>query len=101
MNLSVRMQNRRFTGLTNAFSKKLDNHIHALALYFAFYNFCRIHKTLRMSPAMAPGITDRLWSLEDVIAKMDAMAPAPSRGGLIRSGPDRETHDRDSNPANG
>jgi IS1 family transposase/lambda repressor-like predicted transcriptional regulator len=77
MNLSIRMQNRRFTRLTNAFSKKLDNHIHALALYFAFYNFCRIHKTLRMSPAMAAGITDRLWSLDDVVAKIDEMAPAP------------------------
>jgi IS1 family transposase len=81
MNLSIRMQNRRFTRLTNAFSKKLDNHIHALALYFAFYNFCRIHKTLRMSPAMAAGVTDRLWSLEDICAKIDAMAPAPKPRG--------------------
>lgn len=81
MNLSIRMQNRRFTRLTNAFSKKLDNHIHALALYFAFYNFCRIHKSLRMSPAMAVGITDRLWSLEDIVAKMDDMAPAPAKRG--------------------
>jgi IS1 family transposase len=80
-NLSIRMQNRRFTRLTNAFSKKLDNHIHALALYFAFYNFCRIHKTLRMTPAMAAGITDRLWSLEDVVAAIDARAePAKKRG---------------------
>lgn len=76
MNLSIRMQNRRFTRLTNAFSKKLDNHIHALALYFAFYNFCRIHKSLRVSPAMAAGITDRLWSLDDIVAKIDEMAPA-------------------------
>jgi IS1 family transposase len=81
MNLSIRMQNRRFTRLTNGFSKKLDNHIHALALYFAFYNFCRIHKTLRVSPAMAAGITDRLWSLEDVVAKIDAMAPEPKPRG--------------------
>ena len=81
MNLSIRMQNRRFTRLTNAFSKKLDNHIHALALYFAFYNFCRIHKTLRMSPAMAAGITDRLWSLEDIVTKIDEMAPAPAKRG--------------------
>ncbi|HEX5182204.1 MAG TPA: IS1 family transposase [Allosphingosinicella sp.] len=81
MNLSIRMQNRRFTRLTNAFSKKLDNHIHALALYFAFYNFCRIHKTLRMSPAMAAGITDRLWSMEDIVTKIDAMAPAPKPRG--------------------
>lgn len=77
MNLSIRMQNRRFTRLTNGFSKKLDNHIHALALYFAFYNFCRIHKTLRVTPAMAAGITDRLWTLDDIVAKIDAMAPAP------------------------
>ncbi len=81
MNLSIRMQNRRFTRLTNGFSKKLDNHIHALALYFAFYNFCRVHKSLRMSPAMAAGITDRLWSLEDVVAAIDARAePTKKRG---------------------
>jgi hypothetical protein len=65
----------------NAFSKKLDNHIHALALNFVFYNFTRIHKTLRMSPAMAAGITDRLWSLDDVIAKIDELAPAPKPRG--------------------
>jgi IS1 family transposase len=75
-NLTMRMSMRRFTRLTNAFSKKLDNHIHALALYFVFYNFTRIHKTLRMSPAMAAGVTDRLWSLDDVIAKIDELAPA-------------------------
>jgi IS1 family transposase/lambda repressor-like predicted transcriptional regulator len=80
-NLTMRMSMRRFTRLTNAFSKKLDNHIHALALYFVFYNFTRIHKTLRMSPAMAAGITDRLWSLDDVIAKIDEMAPAPKKRG--------------------
>lgn len=76
-NLTMHMSMRRFTRLTNAFSKKLDNHIHALALYFVFYNFTRIHKTLRVSPAMAAGITDRLWSLDDVIAKIDELAPAP------------------------
>jgi IS1 family transposase len=80
-NLTMRMSMRRFTRLTNAFSKKLENHIHALALYFAFYNFCRIHKTLRVTPAMAAGITDRLWSLEDIVAKIDAMAPAPKARG--------------------
>ena len=84
MNLSIRMQNRRFTRLTNGFSKKLDNHIHALALYFAFYNFCRVHKSLRMSPAMAAGITDTLWSLDDIVAKMDAMAPEPKARGPYR-----------------
>jgi IS1 family transposase len=80
-NLTMRMSMRRLTRLTNGFSKKLDNHVHALALYFAFYNFTRIHKTLRMSPAMAAEITDRLWSLEDIVAKMDAMAPAPAKRG--------------------
>ncbi|GGF28972.1 hypothetical protein GCM10011611_38820 [Aliidongia dinghuensis] len=67
-NLTMRMSMRRFTRLTNAFSKKLDNHIHALALYFAFYNFCRVHKSLRVSPAMAAGVSDRLWSMEDIVA---------------------------------
>lgn len=81
MNLSIRMQNRRFTRLTNGFSKKLDNHIHALALYFAFYNFCRIHKSLRVTPAMAAGITDTVWTLEDIVAKIDAMAPPPKPRG--------------------
>jgi IS1 family transposase len=84
-NLTMRMSMRRFTRLTNAFSKKLDNHIHALALYFAFYNFCRIHKTLRMSPAMAAGITGRLWSLEDIVARIDADAPAPKPRGPYKT----------------
>jgi IS1 family transposase len=80
-NLTMRMSMRRFTRLTNAFSKKLDNHIHALALYFVFYNFTRIHKTLRMSPAMAAGVTNRLWSLDDVIARIDQLAPQPTKRG--------------------
>ena len=80
-NLTMRMSMRRFTRLTNALSKKLDNHIHALALYFVFYNFTRIHKTLRMSPAMAAGVTDRLWSLDDVIAKIDELAPVAAKRG--------------------
>ena len=83
-NLTMRMSMRRFTQLTNGFSKKFDNHVHALALYFAFYNFCRIHKTLRMSPAMAAGITDTLWSLEDIVAKIDAMAPESKARGPYR-----------------
>lgn len=78
-NLTMRMSMRRFTRLTNGFSKKLENHVHALALYFAFYNFCRIHKTLRMSPAMAAGVTDRLWSLEDIVARIEAMAPPQAK----------------------
>jgi hypothetical protein len=70
-NLTMRMCMRRFTRLTNAFSKKVENHCHAIALHFMYYNFCRIHKTLRVSPAMAAGVADKLWSLEDVIKIMD------------------------------
>jgi len=71
-NLTMRMSMRRFTRLTNAFSKKLENHHHAQALYFMFYNFVRIHKTLKVTPAMAAGISDRLWSMEDIVAVIDA-----------------------------
>jgi hypothetical protein len=71
-NLTMRMSMRRFTRLTNAFSKKLDNHAHMVALYALWYNFVRIHKTIRTSPAMAAGIETRLWSMEDVVALVDA-----------------------------
>ena len=80
-NLTMRMSMRRFTRLTNAFSKKAENHTHALALYFTFYNFVRMHKTLRCTPAMAAGISDRLWSMEDVVALIDARAEAPKPRG--------------------
>ena len=68
----MRMSMRRFTRLTNAFSKKLQNHEYMVALYALWYNFVRIHKTLRTSPAMAAGIESRLWSMEDVVALVDA-----------------------------
>src|SRR5438874_2100055 len=84
-NLTMRMSMRRFTRLTNAFSKKVDNHCHALALYFVFYNFVRIHKTLRMSPAMAAGISDRLWSVEDIVALIDAAQAEPKKRGPYKS----------------
>lgn len=71
-NLSMRMGMRRFTRLTNAFSKKFENHCHSLALYFTYYNFVRIHKTLRVTPAMAAGVTDRLWEIEDLVGIVDA-----------------------------
>jgi IS1 family transposase len=70
-NLNMRMGMRRFTRLTNAFSKKLENHCHALSLYFMFYNFVRIHKTLRVTPAMAAKVSDKLWSMEDIVKLMD------------------------------
>ena len=66
-NLSMRMGMRRFTRLTNAFSKKLANHMHALSIYFIHYNFVRIHQTLRCTPAMGAGVTDRLWDLNDIV----------------------------------
>jgi len=71
-NLTMRMSMRRFTRLTNAFSKKVENHIHALALYFVHYNWMRIHKTLLVTPAMAAGLTGKLMGWEDIIAIMDA-----------------------------
>lgn len=70
-NLTMRMSMRRFTRLTNAFSKKLENHEHALAIYFMYYNFGRIHQTLRVTPAMEAGISDHVWSLEEIAALAD------------------------------
>lgn len=67
-NLSLRMGNRRFTRLTNAFSKKMGNHMHAISFYFMVYNFVKIHKTIKTTPAMEAGVTDRLWSMGDVVA---------------------------------
>jgi len=70
-NLTMRMSMRRFTRLTNGFTKKIENHCHALALYFMLYNFVRIHKTLRVTPAMEAGVTDKLWSMEDILNIID------------------------------
>lgn len=70
-NLTTRMSVRRFTRLTNAFTKKLENHGHAFALYAVWYNFVRIHKTLRMSPAMAAGVSKTLWSMDDIVGLIE------------------------------
>lgn len=67
MNLQIRMGMRRFTRLTNAHSKKVENHRHALSLYFMYYNFARIHSTLRVTPAMQAGVTAHVWSLEEIV----------------------------------
>ena len=71
-NLSVRMGLRRYTGLTNAFSRKLQNHAAAVALYYFSYTFVKIHRTLRTSPAMAAGATNRLWEVSDLVALWEA-----------------------------
>ena len=75
-NLTMRMSIRRFTRLTNAFSKKIENHAHSVALHFMYYNFCRQHKSLnKISPAMAAGVTDRLWDIEDIVRLVDEAGP--------------------------
>jgi IS1 family transposase len=73
-NLTMRMKMRRFTRLTNAFSKKLENHRWAVALHFMHYNFCRIHQTLRVTPAMEAGIADHIWSIEEMVSLLDRSA---------------------------
>lgn len=71
-NLTMCMSMRRFTRLTNAFSKKLENHMAAIALHFMYYNFARVHQTLRISPAMAAGVTTKLWDVEDIVGLLDS-----------------------------
>ena len=70
-NLTMRMSMRRFTRLTNGFSKKLENLAHAVALHFMHYNFCRIHRSLRVTPAMEAGVTDHLWEIEDIVRLLE------------------------------
>ena len=81
-NLTMRMHMRRFTRLTNAFSKKFENHVHMVALYTVWYNFVKQHKSLKgIAPAMAAGVTDKLWTMEDIVTVIDAAAPKPGRRG--------------------
>jgi hypothetical protein len=80
-NLTMRMHMRRFTRLTNAFSKKVENHAHAVALHFMYYNFVRIHQSLKVTPAMAAGLTGRLWDIDDIVELIEANEPAPKKRG--------------------
>ena len=84
-NLTMRMSMRRFTRLTNAFSKKAESHEHAIALYFTFYNFVRMHKTLKCSPAMAAGLSTTLWSMDDIVALVDARAEKAARPRIYKT----------------
>ena len=84
-NLTMRMQMRRFTRITNAFSKKAENHAHAVSLHFMFYNFCRPHMTLtkaakgaKTTPAMAVGVTDRVWTVENILELMSGLVGVPA-----------------------
>jgi len=83
-NLTMRMHMRRFTRLTNAFSKKVENHAHAVAMHMMYYNFVRIHKTLRVTPAMAAGVTDRLWEIEDIAKLVEEAEAKPGKRGPYR-----------------
>lgn len=84
MNLNIRMGNRRFTRLTNGFSKKLENHSFSLAIYFFYYNFCRIHRSLKVTPAMAAGVTDELMDMGHLVRLIDMMEEPPKPRGPYR-----------------
>jgi IS1 family transposase len=83
-NLTLRMHMRRFTRLTNGFSKKIENHAHSMALFTTYYNFVRIHKTLRVTPAMAAGVSDRLWEVSDIVALLEATEAKPGKRGSYK-----------------
>jgi IS1 family transposase len=82
-NLTIRMAIRRFTRLTNAFSKKLENHAYAVALHMTFYNFARIHKTLRVTPAMAAGLSDHVWDIEEIVGLIERREDIRSGAALV------------------
>jgi len=81
-NLTMRMHMRRFTRLTNAFSKKVENHVHSLALFTTYYNFVKVHSKLRMSPAMAAGVADRLWDIAEIVKLVEAAAAVDQAGSV-------------------
>lgn len=80
-NLTMRMSMRRFTRLTNAFSKKIENHVAMIAVHYMNYNFCRIHQSLRITPAMAAGVSNHVWDIEEIIAILEAATPKPGPRG--------------------
>lgn len=84
-NLTIRMANRRFTRLTNAFSKKLENHEHAFSLFAMHYNFARIHKTLRVTPAMEAGVSDHVWTMEEIVEVVEAATPKLAKRGPYKA----------------
>jgi IS1 family transposase len=88
-NLTMRMSMRRFTRLTNGFSKKGENHCHMVALYTVWYNFVKMHKALRMTPALASGMTDKLWSMADIAEMIDATLPKPGPRGPYKKQADQ------------
>jgi hypothetical protein len=83
-NLTMRMSMRRFTRLTNAFSKKVENHAAAVSLHFSHYNFCRVHATLKTTPAVATGITDHVWNLSELIGLLEGAENFPTRRGSYK-----------------
>ena len=84
-NLTMRMHMRRFTRLTNGFSKKFQHHVWMVALYTVFYNFTKVHKTLRVTPAMEAGLTDRVWTFEDLANMIDATIEKPGKRGPYKN----------------
>jgi IS1 family transposase/lambda repressor-like predicted transcriptional regulator len=95
-NLTMRMHMRRFTRLTNGFSKKIENHVAAIALHFMYYNFVRIHQTLRITPAMAAGVSDRVWEVSDIVKLVDDYRELRIREGQENS---RQATERSYNPS--
>jgi IS1 family transposase len=86
-NLTVRMACRRYTRLTNAFSKKVLNHAAAVALHYCYYNWCRVHQTLRVTPAMEAGLTDHIWEIEELVALLEAKEREMIEAGAMKRGP--------------
>jgi IS1 family transposase len=95
-NLTMRMQMRRFTRLTNGFSKKLENHMHAIAIHYMHYNYCRIHQTLRVTPAMEAGIASHVWEVEELAALLEAKELTAIEGGSMKRGKYRAKNSQNS-----